>query len=144
MKMPKLATVLKDEITRLARKEVRAESLPMRKAAVQSRTDINALKRRVAALEKQVASLSKAATIKKTETASDPATIRFSAKGFGTLRRRLGLSATEMGFLLDASDQSIYKWERGVRPRPNQIPKIATLRKMSKQQVAELLKSLKK
>jgi|PersoiStandDraft_1058852.scaffolds.fasta_scaffold31518_2 DNA-binding transcriptional regulator YiaG len=144
MKMPKLATVLKDEITRLARKEVRAESLPMRKAAVQSRTDINALKRRVAALEKQVASLSKAATIKKTETASDPATIRFSAKGFGTLRRRLGLSATEMGFLLDASDQSIYKWERGVRPRPNQMPKIATLRKMSKQQVAELLKSLKK
>jgi len=144
MKMPKLATVLKDEITRLARKEVRAESLPMRKAAVQSRTDINALKRRVAALEKQVASLSKAATIKKTETASDPATIRFSAKGFGSLRRRLGLSATEMGFLLDASDQSIYKWERGVRPRPNQMPKIATLRKMSKQQVAELLKSLKK
>ena len=142
--MPKLATVLKDEITRLARKEVRAESLPMRKSAVQSRTDINALKRRVAALEKQVASLSKAATIKKTETASDPATIRFSAKGFGTLRRRLGLSATEMGFLLDASDQSIYKWERGVRPRPNQMPKIATLRKMSKQQVAELLKSLKK
>ena len=142
--MPKLATVLKDEITRLARKEVRAESLPMRKAAVQSRTDINALKRRVAALEKQVASLSKAATIKKTETASDPATIRFSSKGFGTLRRRLGLSAAEMGFLLDASDQSIYKWERGVRPRPNQMPKIATLRKMSKQQVAELLKSLKK
>ena len=142
--MPKLATVLKDEITRLARKEVRAESLPMRKSAVQSRTDINALKRRVAALEKQVASLSKAATIKKTETASDPATIRFSAKGFGTLRRRLGLSAAEMGFLLDASDQSIYKWERGVSPRPNQIPKIATLRKMSKQQVAELLKSLKK
>ena len=144
MKMPKLATVLKDEITRLARKEVRAESLPMRKAAVQSRTDINALKRRVAALEKQVASLSKAATIKKTETASDPATIRFSSKGFGTLRRRLGLSAAEMGFLLDASDQSIYKWERGVRPRPNQMPKIATLRKMSEQQVAELLKSLKK
>ncbi len=142
--MPKLATVLKDEITRLARKEVRAESLPMRKAAVQFRTDINALKRRVAALEKQVASLSKAATIKKTKTASDPATIRFSSKGFGTLRRRLGLSAAEMGFLLDASDQSIYKWERGVRPRPNQMPKIATLRKMSKQQVAELLKSLKK
>lgn len=142
--MPKLATVLKDEITRLARKEVRAESLPMRKAAVQSRTDINALKRRVAALEKQIASLSKAATIRKAETAIDPATIRFSSKGFGTLRRRLGLSATEMGFLFDASDQSIYKWERGVRPRSNQMPKIATLRKMSKQQVAELLKSLKK
>ena len=146
MKMPNLATVLKEEILRLARKEVRAEILPLRKAPVQSRTDINALKRRMAALEKQVASLSKSSTKakEKVEPVSDPANIRFSSKGFGTLRRRLGLSAAEMGFLLDASDQSIYKWEQGVRPRAHQLPKIAALRKLSKPQVTELLKSLQK
>lgn len=144
MKMPKLATVLKDEIVRLARKEVRVEILPLRKAAAQSRVDITNLKRRVAALEKQVASLSKPTSVKKIEPASDPATIRFSPKGFGALRRRLGLSASEMGFLLAASDQSIYKWERGVRPRAQQLPKIAALKKLSKAQVAELLKSLQK
>ena len=142
--MPKLATVLKDEIVRLARKEVRAEISTLRKAATLSRTDINALKRRVAALEKQLTSLIKASP-KKTAAPMDQATtIRFSSKGFATLRRRLGLSAAEMGFLLHASDQSIYKWERGVRPRPNQMPKIATLRKMSKPQVTALLKSLQK
>jgi DNA-binding transcriptional regulator YiaG len=146
MKMPNLATVLKEEILRLARKEVRAEIVPLRKAAVQSRTDINALKRRMAALEKQVASLSKSSTKakEKVEPVGDPANIRFSSKGFGTLRRRLGLSAAEMGFLLDASDQSIYKWEQGVRPRDQQLPKIAALRKLSKPQVTELLKSLQK
>ena len=142
--MPKLATVLKDEIVRLARKEVRAEISTLRKAATLSRTDINALKRRLAALEKQLTSLIKASPRNTPAPVDEATTIRFSSKGFATLRRRLGLSAAEMGFLLDASDQSIYKWERGVRPRPNQMPKIATLRKMSKPQVTALLKSLQK
>lgn len=142
--MPKLATVLKEEIVRLARKEVRAEVLVLRKATTASRTDINALKRRVAALEKQLASLSKTSPAKKVAPSDEVTTIRFSPKGFAALRRRLDLSASEMGFLLNASDQSVYKWERGVRPRPNQLPKIAALRKMSKPQVAELLKTLQK
>lgn len=142
--MPKLATVLKDEIVRLARKEVRAEVLALRKAATASRTDINTLKRCVAALEKQLASLSKTAPTKKVAPSDQVTTIRFSPKGFAALRRRLDLSAAEMGFLLNASDQSVYKWERGVRPRLNQLPKIAALRKMSKPQVAELLKTLQK
>ena len=140
--MPKLVTVLKDEIVRLARKEVHAEVSTLRKAATLSRKEINALKRRVAALEKQLTSRIKASPTKTAAPVDEATTIRFSSKGFAALRRRLDLSAAEMGFLLDASDQSIYKWERGVRPRPNQMPKIATLRKMSKQQVAKLFKSL--
>lgn len=140
--MSKLLTVLKDEIVRLARKEGRTEVLALRKAATQSRTEINALKRRVAALEKQVTSQIKKVPAKKVELADDDQTIRFSSKGFAALRRRLELSAAEMGLLLNASDQSVYKWERGVRPRSNQLPKIAALRKMSKQQVAEVLRSL--
>ena len=142
--MPNLATVLKDEIVRLARKEIRAEVLALRKASTASRTETHALKRRVAALEKQLAAVSKAPVAKKLAPADDATTIRFSSKGFATLRRRLELSAAEMGFLLNASDQSVYKWERGVRPRPGQLPKIAALRKMSKPQVAELLGSLQK
>ena len=140
--MPKLATVLKDEIVRLARKEVRTEVLALRKLLTVSRADITALKRRVAAQEKQLAALGKLPAAKKPAPAQDGAVIRFSSKGFATLRRRLELSAAEMGFLLNASDQSVYKWERGVRPRPGQLPKIAALRKMSKPQVAELLRSL--
>ena len=142
--MPKLVTVLKDEIARLARKEVRAEISTLRKAAILSRADLNVLKRRVAAIQKQLTSLIKGSPTKTAAPADEATIIRFSSKGFAALRHRLDLSATEMGFLLDASDQSIYKWERGVRPRPNQMPKIATLRKMSKQQVTELLKALQK
>ena len=140
--MPNLATVMKNEIVRLARKEVRAEVVALRKAATSYRTDINALKRRVAALEKQFASLSKVSPPKQTEPADESQPIRFSSKGFAALRARLNLSAAQMGQLLNASDQSVYKWERGARPRPNQLPKISALRKLSAQQVAGILESL--
>lgn len=140
--MPNLATVMKNEIVRLARKEVRAEVLALRKAATSSRADINALKRHVTALEKQISSLSKASPQKSIEPAGESQPIRFSSKGFAALRARLGLSAAEMGLLLNASDQSVYKWERGARPSPNQFPKIKALRKLSAQQVAGILESL--
>jgi DNA-binding transcriptional regulator YiaG len=144
--MPNLATVMKNEIVRLARKEVRAEVLALRKAATASRTDINALKRRAAALEKQIQSLKKAVPSKEGEpkAAAEGAPIRFSSKGFAKLRERLALSAAQMGLLLGATDQSVYKWERGARPRAHQFPKIAALRKMNTQQVAGILESLTK
>jgi DNA-binding transcriptional regulator YiaG len=140
--MPNLATVMKNEIVRLARKEVRTEVQALRKAATSSRTDINALKRRVATLEKQLASLSKASPAKQVEPEDVSQPIRFSSKGFAALRARLNLSAAQMGQLLNASDQSVYKWERGARPRAYQLPKIAALRKLSAQQVAGILESL--
>lgn len=70
--------------------------------------------------------------------------IRFSSKGFAAIRARLGLSAAQMGFLMGASDQSIYKWERGDRPRAHQLPKIAALRKMNAQQFASILEFFSK
>ncbi|MDO8755990.1 MAG: hypothetical protein Q7J71_01020, partial [Polaromonas sp.] len=52
--VPNIATVLKAEISRVARKDARAETQPLKKASSQYRSDIAALKRRVLALEKQL------------------------------------------------------------------------------------------
>ena len=57
--MPNIASVLKDEILRLARKEVRRELEGLKKASAQYRSDIAALKRQVIALEKQQARIAK-------------------------------------------------------------------------------------
>ena len=46
--MPNIASVLKDEILRLARKEVRSELEGLKKASGQYRSDIASLKRQVA------------------------------------------------------------------------------------------------
>jgi hypothetical protein len=50
--MPNIANVLDGEISRVARKEVRADTEALKKQSSQHRSHIAALKRRVAAVEK--------------------------------------------------------------------------------------------
>ncbi len=49
--MPNIASLLKTEISRVARKEVRADTLALKKAIGVYRAEIAALKRRTQALE---------------------------------------------------------------------------------------------
>ena len=136
--MPNIASVLKEEILRLARKEVRSELESLKKASAQHRADLAELKRRVAGLEKQVTKVAKKAQPKVAEEASgeESGRIRFSAKGLATHRQRLGLSAADLGALLGVSAQSIYHWESGkTKPRQQQVAAIAALRKMGKREV---------
>jgi DNA-binding transcriptional regulator YiaG len=143
--MPNIATVLKEEIARVARKEVRGETQKLKKASTQSRTDIAALKRRILSLEQQVRQLAKAGANKSLPgTTKEPAsTLRFSAKGLAAQRSRLELSATELALLLGVSAQSIYKWEAGkARPRASQLSAISNLRKMGKREATARLASM--
>ncbi len=59
--MSTFANQLKNEIARLAKKEVRAETQALKKASAQYRSEIAALKRRIAGLETQIKKLSKGA-----------------------------------------------------------------------------------
>lgn len=145
--MPNIATVLKEEIARVARKEVRGETQKLKKSSTHSRTDIAALKRRILSLEQQVSRLAKAGANKtSSSTSKEPASsLRFSAKGLAAQRSRLGLSATEVALLLGVSAQSIYKWEAGkARPRASQLPMISNLRKMGKREATARLAALAK
>lgn len=139
--MPNIATILKSEILRLAKKEVRNELASVKKASAQYRTDIAALKRQVAELEKQTGRLAKKSTPK--EVAPEPdgtKTFRFSAARFAVQRKKQGLSAPEMGVLLGVSAQTVYNWEAGKsRPRPQQLAAIALVRAMGKRQLAAKL-----
>jgi DNA-binding transcriptional regulator YiaG len=151
--MPNIANVLKAEITRLARKEVREESDGQKKAVASHRAEIASLKRRVQALEVLVKRLTKAQVVagaparspasKKAVESSD-AEHRFSAKGMATNRKRLALSAADFALLLGTTGQSIYSWEAGKsRPRPEAVAAIAALRGIGKREVADRLAALK-
>jgi len=135
--MPNFATALKDEIVRLARKELRKEIEGLRKSTSQHRSDISALKRQVATLEKQLGKVEKRGPKKAlTEEALEPGTpLRFSAERFASQRQKLGLSALDMGTLVGVSAQTIYNWEGGKsRPRPSQLAAVAGLRKIGKRE----------
>lgn len=140
--MPNIASVLKEEIARVARKEVRGETQRLKKASAQYRSDIAALKREVAALRLQLGRLGRVHGKRPQPIAVDEpkSSLRFSAKGFAAQRQRLGLSASALAILLGVSGQSVYKWEDGkTRPRASQLSAIAALRKMGKKEAAARL-----
>jgi DNA-binding transcriptional regulator YiaG len=140
--MPNLSTILKGEITRLARKEIKAAVDPVRKANAGQRKEIAELKRQVAALQRDLKASLKPSKVVKQE-GEAPAGTRFSAKGLKSLRAKLGLSAAEFGLLVGASGQSIYKWETGKGvPRASQLPALASVRGIGKREAAKRLASM--
>lgn len=143
--MPNFASTLKDEIARLARKEIRAETEGLKKASTQYRAEIASLKKQVAALGKSVARLEKAAQAGKTAKAGpEKATrVRFSVKGLIAFRQRLGLTAADLGMLLNVSAQTIYNWEaEKSKPRPQQAAAFAALRGIGKRAAKAKLEAL--
>lgn len=141
--MPNIAQALKSEIGRLARKELRAETDSLRKAVAAYRKEIAALKRRMETLERQQKKVAKAVPQEPPEEPEDEMHLRFRALGFAQHRKRLGLSAREMGLLLDASPLSVYKWETGqTRPRAKHLAAIANVRKLGKREAAKRLLEL--
>ncbi|GAC1531375.1 MAG: hypothetical protein NVS2B4_10710 [Ramlibacter sp.] len=138
--MPNIGSVLKSEIQRVARKELRAETQQLKKTVTQYRGQIAQLKRRLQALEQQVRRQAKgggragATPAGSVDDEGGPA-LRFSAKGLATQRKRLGLSAAAVAKILGVSALSVYKWESGkTRPRARQLEAIASLRKMGKRE----------
>lgn len=135
-----IAAALKVEITRVARKEVRAELSGLKKSAAVHRSDIAELKRQIVELQKQNKRLEKGtskmpATQVAVETAPD--SLRFRSTGLASHRKRLGLSAQAMGLLIGVSGQTVTAWETGkTAPRRSQLPAIAKVRKMGRRELA--------
>lgn len=144
--MTTLATVLKDEIRRLARKEARAQTDKLQTASAQYRRDIAALKRQVAALERKLVLLEKTAWGSgRAASGGDVAVenVRFSAKGLVSQRARLGLSAADYAALVGVTAQTLYNWEHGrTRPREDQLKALVGVRGISKREALARLEQL--
>ena len=148
--MPNIASLLKQEIARVSRKELRSETEALKKANSHYRGQIAELKRRMQSLEQQVKRLSRGGAAR--AAAAEPAAegdeeggrqIRYSAKSLASQRRRLGLSAAALAKLLGVSALSVYKWESGnTRPRQKQIEAIANLRSMGRREAQKRLEEL--
>jgi DNA-binding transcriptional regulator YiaG len=145
--MSNVASVLKEEIARVARKEIRRETSSLKKSASTYRSEIAALKRRVLELERQFRRASAGGRPSQPAAANEDSTspgTRFSARSMASQRRRLGLSAAECGLLIGASAQSIYNWEEGKsRPRDQHLPAIYALRNLGRRQANEILETRK-
>jgi DNA-binding transcriptional regulator YiaG len=144
--MPNLAATLKEEIRRLARKEVRVQVNSTQKAAAQHRREIARLKRLLLDQQKKIAALEAQERRRVSEPAvsSDSLEVaRFSIRSVKAQRRRLKLSAEEFGKLLGVSAQTVYNWEQGrTRPARAQFTALVELRKLGRREALQRLESL--
>ena len=145
--MPNIASILKAEISRVARKEVRAEIETLKKASLHHRASIAALRRQGSALEKELRNVAngsgrRAAVRDAEETAEAGPKRRFSPSRLASHRSKLGLSAASYGKLVGVSGQTIYHWEQGkARPRAAQLERLASVREFGRHEVAERLQA---
>lgn len=141
--MANFTSQLNPEISRITRKEIRAETEALKKASAQYRTDIAALRRRIAEQDLVIARLRKGEPMVETgKTSEEGPLLRFRVDGFANLRKKLGLSAADMGKLLGVSLQTVYHWEKGQsKSRAGQMQRIVDVRKLGKRGAAERLAS---
>lgn len=145
--MSNIAAVLRQEITRLARREARALTKPLHKATASFRKVIAELKRESARARADVAQLIRrmpVAVIPRT-VENEPTKVRYSAASVKAQRKRLGLSAADFGALTGGvTAHTVYKWEHGAaRPRSAQLAALGAVRRIGKVEANARLEQLR-
>ncbi len=137
--MPNLAAVLREEICRLAKREIKSQLSSTKQAVVQFRRDIATLKRQLREQGKEIAFL-KAQERKRlgqpSATVEEPLdNVRFSPRSVKAQRHRLRLSAADYGKLVGVSGLTIYHWEHGkARPQKERLATLVGLRTLGRRE----------
>ena len=139
--MPNINAVVNEQIRRLARREIRANTKTIKRATGHYRRDIATLKRQVAQLTKLVGTLQKQMPAPSlTPQAEVLQKARLRVSGLKAHRARLGLSAKDYGKLMGVSGLTIYHWEAGKsKPRRSQLPRIVAVRGIGKREAIQRL-----
>jgi DNA-binding transcriptional regulator YiaG len=144
--MSNVQTVLRQEIQRLARREVRSELEATKKAVAQHRREIAELKRRSTALEGTVSYLQSRETKRLKAgplNAEPPKGTRFSARSLQAQRRRSGLSQEDYASLVGVSSSTIYNWESGsTKPSGKHLATLVSLRGIGQREAKKRLELL--
>jgi DNA-binding transcriptional regulator YiaG len=141
--MGKLEGIIKSEIVRLAKREIRKISVPLVK-------DVRLLKNTVSQLRKTVLALERFAArqeskLKKEEilleaTSEEVKGSRFSPRLIRSLRKHLGITQKELAILAGVTIGAIHQWESGIFvPRAQKKSVLVALRKLGRREVRELL-----
>ncbi|MEW6752862.1 MAG: helix-turn-helix transcriptional regulator [Candidatus Latescibacterota bacterium] len=153
--MPDVAHVLKQEISRLARREVRRETAKLRQQVRKMMGVVSTQKKEIEQLHRSLAELSplvvdcRAGLAAAAPAGRHPEADNGRADGAGRqvtpealkrLRSRLGLSQVELAGLLKVSANTVVRWEAGrCKPRARHRVSIAALRGRGKREIRQLV-----
>lgn len=138
-------SVLKAEISRLAKKEAKQVVSPVKKASASYRGLIASLRKQVASLQKEVAMLKRAApkADKVLASKTEPeGRFWITGKGVKAMRKKTGLTQERFGKLVGVSVPTVVNWEKAkgkLNLRKATAGALQALRGKGKREVAEML-----
>ena len=141
--MGKMEEALRSEMTRLARKEIRATCLPVARDVRELKRKVSELSRTVGSLVKLVEELSRKQRAEMAKLEAPPDEVekaRLSPRLIRTLRKRLGITQGSLAKLVGVSAASVTFWERGhTHPTESNKAALVALRKLGRREVRRLL-----
>ena len=140
--MPDIAAVLRDEIRRLARKEMKTATSLQTKQIKDLKNGIKALRTQLVSLQKALTALRRAGTTTKEAeaVAENGQAVRVSPTSIRNHRKRLKLSQAQLGQLVGVSTTTVVFWESGrSAPRGSNRQALAEVRKLGKKDAEALL-----
>ena len=148
--MPDVARVLREEVQRLAKRQVKAGLAPVKRDIARLKKNVADLRREVTALTRTsrelLARVTAVVATKETEVVTErAATIRPNSRSLVRLRRRLDLTQVEFGSLLGVSGQAVLNWEgKGgrVRMRGANLVALAGIQRIGKREARRRLERL--
>lgn len=111
--MPNIAIILKNEIQRLAKREVKSAVTPLHKTIIALRKEVSALKKDLKATAKSAKASARSAKVAKEEVVEAVKTprVRPTSKTIIALRQKFGMSQAEFGKLMNVGRITIARWE---------------------------------
>lgn len=146
--MPSVAKVLREEIARVSRLQLRRVGASLRKSDAAIRRAQADLARRIARIETTLKLLARkeyGEQSPQNAVLGERQGLRVTGKMVRSLRRRLGVSQENLAKLLNITAQSVYLWERKsgkLRLRSATARGLAAARKMTKKDVQEQLSKM--
>ena len=145
--MGKVEAIIKSEIVRLAKKEMKKNFVPLSRDVRSLKGTVSQIRKVVLGLQRFITQQERELQRRKVPLEVNPEEMkkaRFSARLIKSLRRRLGLSQKEMALLAGVTVGAIYQWEKGIfEPRGEKKRILVALRKLRRRGARRLLEERK-
>lgn len=143
--MAKMEGIIKAEITRLARREVRSVFRPLKREVRQMRVKLSGLSKGIGSLNRMTKELHLEEAQPKLEaTPEEVKASRLTPDRIRSLRNKLGLSQRGLGILTGVSLGAVQSWEKGkFKPQGEKRAVLVALRRLRKREVRKLLEQQK-
>jgi DNA-binding transcriptional regulator YiaG len=141
--MGKIEKIVKSEIQRLAKREIRAAFFPLRREVYRMRSVLSQLSRKFNPMERMVKEQMRSDESKKLKmeaSLEEAKASRITPERIRSLRQKLEISQRDLAILVGVSLGAVAAWEKGkFQPNLNKKARLVAVRKLRKRDIKKIL-----